>query len=43
MILPFSEYQQMQEDLHDLMVIAERKDEDTLSIAEMKKRLGKSV
>ena len=42
-ILPFSEYQQMQEDLHDLMVIAERKDENTLSIAEMKKRLGRSV
>jgi len=42
-ILPFSEYQQMQEDLHDLTVIAERKNEDTLSIAEMKKRLGRSV
>ena len=33
-VLPFSEYQKMQEDLHDLMIIAERKNEDTLSIAE---------
>ncbi len=39
-ILPFSEYQQMQEDLHDLTIIAERTDEDTHSITEMKKRLG---
>jgi len=30
-ILPFSEYQQMQEDLHDLAVIAERKNENTLT------------
>ncbi|MFA5394518.1 MAG: type II toxin-antitoxin system Phd/YefM family antitoxin [Methanogenium sp.] len=42
-VLPFSEYQKMQEDLHDLMIIAERKNEDTLSIAEIKKRLGRSV
>jgi len=39
-ILPFSEYQQMKEDLHDLTIIAERRNEDTHSIAEMKKRLG---
>ena len=42
-VLPFSEYQKMQEDLHDLMIIAERKNEDTLSIAEIRKRLGRSV
>ncbi|NLO77300.1 MAG: type II toxin-antitoxin system Phd/YefM family antitoxin [Methanomicrobiales archaeon] len=42
-VLPFSEYQKMQEDMHDLMIIAERKNEDTLSIAEIKKRLGRSV
>jgi len=39
-ILPFSEYQQMKEDLHDLTIIAERTNEETHSIAEMKKRLG---
>lgn len=39
-ILPFSEYQQMMEDLHDLTIIAERTNEDTHPIAEMKKRLG---
>ncbi|KAF1077206.1 type II toxin-antitoxin system Phd/YefM family antitoxin [Methanogenium sp. MK-MG] len=38
-ILPFSEYQQMQEGLHDLTIIAERKNEGTLSIAEMRKKL----
>ncbi|MCK4269203.1 MAG: type II toxin-antitoxin system Phd/YefM family antitoxin [Methanogenium sp.] len=42
-ILPFSEYQQMQEDLHDLAVIAERKNENTLTINEMKKRLESSL
>jgi len=30
----------MQEDLHDLTIIAERMNEETFSIAEMKKRLG---
>ena len=39
-ILPFSEYQQMQEDLHDFAVIAERKNETTFHLSEMKKRLG---
>ena len=39
-ILPFSEYQQMKEDLHDLTIIADRMDEETFSIAEIKKRLG---
>jgi len=42
-ILPFSEYQQMQEDLHDLAVIADRKNENTLTINEMKKRLESSL
>ena len=42
-VLPFSEYQKMQEDLHDLMIIAERKNENTLLIAEIRKRLGRSV
>ena len=38
-ILPCSEYEQMQEDLHDLAVIAERKNETTFNLNEMKKRL----
>jgi len=39
-ILPFSEYQQMQEDLHDLAVIAERKNETTFHLNEMGNKLG---
>ena len=31
-ILPFSEYQQMLKDLHDLTVIAERKCENAFSV-----------
>lgn len=42
-ILPLSEYQQTQRDLHDLTVIAERKNEDTLSMSEIKKRSGRMV
>ena len=38
-ILPLKEYEKLQEDLHDLAVAAERRDEETLSLAELKKRL----
>jgi len=38
-ILPFGEYERMIEDLHDFAVIAERKDEDTFSLSEIKKLL----
>lgn len=38
-ILPLTEYQQLREDLHDLAMVAERRDEDTLSLAELKKRV----
>ena len=38
-ILPIKKYEEMIEDLHDLAVIAERKDEGTFSFAEMKKIL----
>ena len=41
-ILPVSEYQQTQRDLHDLTVIAERKNEDTRSMSEIKKKPGKN-
>ncbi|HOO54421.1 MAG TPA: hypothetical protein PLX30_09325 [Methanothrix sp.] len=38
-ILPLAEYERLQEDLHDLSVIADRKDEECISSEEMKKRL----
>lgn len=38
-ILPITEYQHLREDLHDLAVVAERRDEDTLTPAELKKRV----
>jgi PHD/YefM family antitoxin component YafN of YafNO toxin-antitoxin module len=38
-ILPFEQYQQMREDLHDLAVVAERRDEVPISLEEMKRRL----
>jgi hypothetical protein len=40
-ILPFEQYQQMKEDLHDLVVVAERRDEEPISLEEMKRRLKK--
>ena len=39
-ILPLDEYERLQEDLHDLSVIADRKDEKSISLEEMKRRLG---
>jgi len=38
-VLPIREYQRLLEDLHDLSVVAERRDELTISLAEMKQRL----
>ncbi|MGQ9626881.1 MAG: hypothetical protein ACUVV0_08260 [Anaerolineae bacterium] len=38
-ILPLAQYQQLLEDLHDLVVIAERRDEGTVSFEEVKRRL----
>ena len=38
-ILPLDEYKKLQEDLHDLSVIADRKDEKCISLEEMKRRL----
>ena len=40
-IIPVKEYNQLIEDLHDLAVVAERRSEKTISLAEMKKRLKK--
>ena len=38
-ILPVAEYEELLEDLHDLAVVAERKEEETLTLDEMKERL----
>jgi len=38
-VIPLEEYEEMLEDLHDLAVIAERKDEPTISMKELKERL----
>ena len=38
-ILPIEDYEELLEDIHDLAVIAERKDEPTASFDEIKKRL----
>jgi PHD/YefM family antitoxin component YafN of YafNO toxin-antitoxin module len=38
-ILPLTEYQNLKEDLHDLAMVAERRDEGTISLAELKKRV----
>lgn len=40
-ILPLERYEQLLEDLHDLAVIAERRDEEPISLEEMKQRLKK--
>jgi PHD/YefM family antitoxin component YafN of YafNO toxin-antitoxin module len=38
-IMPIAEYEELLEDLHDLAVIAQRKDEPTIPLAEVKLRL----
>lgn len=38
-ILPMEDYEELLEDIHDLAVIAERKDESTISFEDLKKRL----
>jgi PHD/YefM family antitoxin component YafN of YafNO toxin-antitoxin module len=38
-ILPLEEYNELIEDIHDLAMVAERKDDDGISFAEIKKRL----
>lgn len=35
-ILPIREYEDLREDLHDLAMAAERRDEGTISLAELK-------
>jgi PHD/YefM family antitoxin component YafN of YafNO toxin-antitoxin module len=38
-IIPLSEYRRMMEDLHDLAVVAERRNEPAISLEEMRRRL----
>jgi hypothetical protein len=38
-ILPLEDYEELLEDIHDLTVIAERKNEPTISLEELKKKL----
>jgi PHD/YefM family antitoxin component YafN of YafNO toxin-antitoxin module len=41
-ILPVKKYEELLEDLHDLAIIAERRNEPTISFEELKKRLKES-
>jgi PHD/YefM family antitoxin component YafN of YafNO toxin-antitoxin module len=38
-IIPLQEYERLMEDLHDLSMVAERREEETISLGEMKRRL----
>jgi len=40
-ILPLNEYQEILEDLHDLAIIAERREEPTVSFEKLKQKLKK--
>lgn len=39
-VLPIEDYERLLEDLHDLGVVAERREEPTVSLDELKRRLG---
>jgi PHD/YefM family antitoxin component YafN of YafNO toxin-antitoxin module len=38
-IVPLKQYERLMEDLHDLAVVAERRDEEPISLNDMKRRL----
>jgi len=40
-ILALKRYQKLMEDLHDLLVVAERRSQEPISLQEMKRRLKK--
>jgi PHD/YefM family antitoxin component YafN of YafNO toxin-antitoxin module len=42
-ILPLEEYQELLEDLYDLATIARRKNEPTIPLAEIKRKLKKNA
>ncbi|UIE35990.1 hypothetical protein [Leptodesmis sichuanensis] len=41
-ILSIEHYEQLLEDLHDLAIVAERRDEQPIPLAEFKKRLNRN-
>ncbi len=41
-ILPLTEYQQIKEDLYDHTKVSERRNEGTISLAELKKRVAET-
>jgi len=40
-IVPVKQYQKLIEDLHDLAIVAERREEETVSLDELKSKLSK--
>lgn len=40
-LLSLEQYEKLMEDLHDLAVVAERRDEETISLQELRQRLKK--
>ena len=40
-LLSLEQYEKLMEDLHDLAVVAERRDEQTMSLQDLKQRLKK--
>jgi PHD/YefM family antitoxin component YafN of YafNO toxin-antitoxin module len=40
-LLSLEQYERLMEDLHDLAVVAERRDEESMSLQELKRRLKK--
>ena len=42
-ILSVKRYRQLMEDLHDLAIVAERREEKSVSLEEMKRRLKKDA
>ena len=40
-LLSVEQYEKLMEDLHDLAVVAERRDEETISLQELRQRLEK--
>jgi hypothetical protein len=40
-VVPIRRYEQLQEDLHDLAVVAERRKETPITLDELKRRLAK--
>lgn len=41
-VLPIKQYERLMEDLHDLAVVAERRDEKSIGLMAMKRRLKKN-